>query len=101
MPLHASRKLATPWLVACILLVPVAALSIYLWLSRWPTHVASARSDNLAFAVCIVIGAALIFYLPFRLWIRGVIAAAYVPLSYSVLFLYALVFVGVAFGDWL
>ena len=59
MPRDTSRKFGTSWLIASILLAPVVALSLYLWLSRWPARIGSPSTDNLAFSVCTLVGAAL------------------------------------------
>ena len=76
-------------------------MSLYLWLSRWPVRTTSIGSDYAAFAGCSVIGAAFIAALPVRPWLRVAAVSLYLPLTYAVLFYYSLLFVGLAFGDWL
>jgi hypothetical protein len=89
-----------PLLVAAVV-APVVAMSIYLFLSRWPQRIASIASDYAAFAACMLIGVGFITALPLRPWLRAAAAAVSLPVLYVLLFFYSLVFVGVAFGDWL
>lgn len=96
-----TRKLRTRWLIAGTVGVPIAAMSVYLWLSRWPARVSSPNSDYVAFAICMFIGVLFLVCLPFRIWVRALIVAVYAPVACAILFFYSLLFVGLAFGDWL
>ena len=58
-------------------------------------------SDYIALAACILLGMLFVVALPVRAWVRALLAAAYAPLAFAVLVAYSLVFVGLAFGDWL
>ena len=88
-------------LLVAAVVAPIVAMSLYLLLSRRPQRIFSISSDYAAFAVCMVIGVALVAALPLRPWLRAAAAAASLPLLYALLFFYSLIFVGVAFGDWL
>jgi hypothetical protein len=94
-----KSKIAASLMAAVV--APIVAMSLYLWLSRWPQRLSSSFSDNAAFAVCILIGVVLVAALPLRPWLRAAAAVASLPLLYALLFFYSLIFVGVAFGDWL
>jgi hypothetical protein len=96
-----TRSVGTSWLFAGAGVVRIVVMSLYLWLSRWPKPLSSPGADYAAFAICLVVGALFVIYLPFRLWVRALIVAAYAPLAYAVLLLYSLLFVGLAFGNWL
>lgn len=88
-------------LVAGAIGLPIAVASVYLWFSRWPARTFSTNSDYIALAACICLGMLFVLVLPFRAWVRALLAAAYAPLAFVVLVVYSLLFVGFAFGDWL
>jgi len=88
-------------LLAAAVVGPLVTMSFYLWLSRWPKRVYSISSDHVAFAVCMLIGVVLVAALPMRPSLRAAAAVTSLPLLYVLLYFYSLIFVGVAFGDWL
>lgn len=95
---HRSRVLR---LIAGAIGLPIAVATVYLWFSRWPARTFSTNSDYVALAACVSIGMAFVVVLPFRAWVRALLTAAYAPLAFVVLVVYSLLFVGLAFGDWL
>lgn len=92
------RALHLSW---CAIGLPIAAISIYLWFSRWPERTFSAKSDYIALAACVLLGTVFVAFLPFRAWVRALLSATYAPVAFMVLAGYSLLFVGFAFGDWL
>ena len=98
---NAATTRRSIWPLVGSVVVPLFAVSIYLWFSRWPTRRFSTTSDYPAFAVCIAIGLVFVVGLPIRLWLRVLAVVVYVPLVYTLPFLSSLLFVGLAFGDWL
>lgn len=81
--------------------LPIAAFSIYLWLSRWPARWDTASFDYFALGACVILGMIFVAFLPFAGWVRALLTAAYAPLAFGVLVIYSLLFVGFVFGDWL
>ena len=87
------------WRVVAALLLPFAAESAYALISRWQSSRSTAASDFAAFALSILIGAALIWTLPLRLSRRVLALLLYIPVIAASLFLYALVLAALVFGD--
>jgi hypothetical protein len=80
-------------------LLPFAAESAYAFFSRWPSTRFTTMSDFVAFGLSILIGAAFIWTLPLRFSRRALALLFYLPVIAGSLFLYALVFAAVVFGD--
>jgi hypothetical protein len=88
-------------LVAGAVGLPIAAISIYLWLTRWPARTDTSSSDYIAVTACVFLGLIFVAFLPVAGWVRALLVAAYAPAAFAVLVVYSLLFVGFAFGDWL
>jgi len=98
----ASPKRRASHLVGGAVCLPIAAISIYLWFSRWPARTFTASSDYIALATCVFFGMLFVAFQPSRpAWVRALLTAAYAPLAFAALVIYSLLFVGFAFGDWL
>lgn len=84
-----------------VVIAPFAITSIYLWLSRWPSRWFTATSDYTAFAAAIVVFSAAVLTLPLERKKKILIAACSLPFLAAALTFFSLIFVGIAFGDWL
>ena len=79
---------------------PMLLVSAYLFCSRRFTSDPGAL-DLVALATAIAVGSVCVFLLPLSIRSRLMLLLGYVPLGALLLFFYAFLFVGVAFGDWL
>jgi hypothetical protein len=84
-----------------VVTAPFAVVSIYLWLSRWPTRWFTATSDYTAFAIAMIVFGAAVMVLPLERRKKMLIAVCGAPFLAAALTFFAFVFVGAAFGDWL
>jgi hypothetical protein len=87
------------WRVVAAILLPFVAESAYALLSRWPSSRFTTASDFVAFALAILVGAALIWTLPLRLSRRVLALLLYIPVVAASLFMYALILAALVFGD--
>ena len=95
------RNRLVGWMLFGIFCGPLTVMSVYLGLSRWPTHWCTAASDWTAIGVAVGVGTASIARLPLPAGVRMVLALAYVPVAGCLMLVYSVYFVGVVFGDWL
>ncbi len=78
---------------------PLAAATIYLIFSRWPSRWFTAMSDYSALTIALLVGLGGLVLLPWALTKKIIISVLYIPLTLVVLGYYSLFFVCAAFGD--
>lgn len=81
------------------LLLPIAVLSLYLLLTRWPSYQFTATSDFGALVFSVLLGATLIATLPIRPLHRAASLVVYIPLFSISLFYYTFLFIAVILND--
>jgi hypothetical protein len=96
-----GRAVRTGVLLLIAAVGPLALISAYLWLSRWPIRWFVAESDIAFSLISVGVGVVCITKLPIHAVGRLVLACLYVPIALFLLVLYALYFVGFMFDDWL
>lgn len=94
-----NRSGGLGWRLVAAALSPFAIVSIYLFLTRWPSYRFSALSDHAALAGSVLVGAAFIATLPVRAQHRALSLLVYLPVMAALVFFYAFWFVGVVFHD--
>ena len=87
--------------ITIALLAPFILFSMYLLFSRWPWSWFTTFTDYAGEGLSVLLGAAMIATLPLSREARVLFLVLYVPPLCFILFLYALQFVGMVFGDWL
>ncbi len=87
------------WRLGAAAWVPFAVASVYLLLSRWPSHRFTTFSDYVAFAVSILAGAAFIATLPIRGSFRAFCLLLYIPLFAVLVVFFSLWFLAIVFHD--
>jgi uncharacterized RDD family membrane protein YckC len=99
-PADEKRRSKTLRLAAAAIGLPLVVETLYLCLSRWPTPRFSQDSDAIAALASILLGMALVAFLPARRWIRATVAVAYAPLAFVSLAVYNALFLGWVSGGW-
>jgi uncharacterized SAM-binding protein YcdF (DUF218 family) len=87
------------WLTT--VLIPFVIASVYLWFSRWPTRWFTTASDYIALAVAVAVFVGAVLAMPLERKKKVLIALGGAPVVAAALTVFALVFVSMAFGDWL
>lgn len=82
-----------------LILGPLVPMSVYLWMSRWPTRWFTASSDWTALLLSVSVGLIFVPWLPVSAAMRVIFALLYFPIACLGLFLYTMGFVGAVFGD--
>jgi hypothetical protein len=83
-----------------IAFLPVSILSAGIALSRWPWNWATPTSDYVFLVLCLVPGIVLIARFPTAVLVRFAALVVYLPLSYTILVRYSILFVGIWFNRW-
>ena len=91
----------TLWRLVIAVLAPFAVMSVYLFLSRWPTRWFTGSTDYAGMAGSLLVFIVCAATLPVRAGIRVATILVLVPVLYCILSVYSLMFVGVVFNDWL
>jgi hypothetical protein len=89
------------WRGIAAVVVPLAMISGYLFFSRWPTYQFTAASDLAGFGAAVLAGVILVGTMRLNWRARLFCIFIYTPLSWMILTIYSLYFVGVVFDEWL
>ncbi len=83
------------------LIAPPSALSVCLFLSRWPVRTVTEIDDYLFIGGSLLLGVLIIALMPLSAKSRGLLLLGYVPIASYLLFMYCFLFIGLVFDLWL